>query len=128
MPTGRLSRRDFWLRYALPIGALQIVATLLDLALGLSSTEASSTADGWQASMTAGPIGIVVALALLVPSIASAVTRLHDRGHSAWWLLFDLLIVIGWIVLFVQYVLPGDEGPNEYGPPTGASTGHPQYA
>ena len=62
----------------------------------------------------------LVYLLTAVPSISSSVTRLHDRGHSAWWLLFGLLPLVGAIVLLVQYCLPGEGGPNPYGPPPGS--------
>ena len=47
-------------------------------------------------------------------------TRLHDRGHSAWWLLFNLLPIAGPIVLLVQMCLAGEPDPNAYGPPPGS--------
>jgi uncharacterized membrane protein YhaH (DUF805 family) len=48
------------------------------------------------------------------------VARLHDRGHSAWWLLWILLPLVGVIVLLVQNgFLRGDGGPNRYGPSAG---------
>jgi len=54
------------------------------------------------------------------------VARLHDRGHSAWWLLWFLLPVVGWIVLFVQNAfLRGDGGPNRYGPAPDRPVGDP---
>lgn len=52
-----------------------------------------------------------------MPSISSTVTRLHDQGRSAVWLLFLLLPVIGWIVLLVLCgCIPGTPGPHQYGP------------
>ena len=61
-----------------------------------------------------------ISLLTVVPSISSTVARLHDRGHSAWWLLWFLLPLVGVIVLLVQNgFLRGDGGPNKYGPPTG---------
>jgi uncharacterized membrane protein YhaH (DUF805 family) len=130
---GRISRRTFWLHYFLPIFAASIVAGLLDLAFGF--TDFASTSGGtttYEFSSSSGPIGAIVSLALLVPSFSSNVTRLHDRDHSAWWLLFVLLPIIGWIILIVQIgFLPGTPGPNRYGPPVDgrqpmAEPGYPQ--
>ena len=113
---GRISRRVFWLHYFLPILGVSIMAGVLDVLLGFASTT-PETGTGFTFSSTAGPIGIVVSLALLVPTIASQVTRLHDRGHSAWWLLWILVPLVGAIVLSVQtWFLRGDAGPNRYGP------------
>jgi uncharacterized membrane protein YhaH (DUF805 family) len=72
-----------------------------------------------------------VALLTFVPSVSSTVTRLHDRGHSAWWLLLVLVPVVGVLVLLVMTgFLRGDGGPNRYGPPPRAPrepSGDPLY-
>ena len=52
---------------------------------------------------------------LLLPSITVAVRRLHDIGKSAWAWLWILLPVIGWIVLIVYAVRPGEPHVNNYG-------------
>ncbi len=67
---------------------------------------------------TGGPVSTLISLFSLVPSISSSVARLHDRGHSAWWLLWWLLPIVGWFVLLVQNAfLAGHPVPNRYGPP-----------
>jgi uncharacterized membrane protein YhaH (DUF805 family) len=122
---GRIDRRTFWLYYLLPILAASVVAEVLDVAFGF--TGYGSTADS--SSAFGGPIALLVSLATLVPSISSTVTRLHDRGHSAWWLLWALLPGIGWLVLIVQtWFLPGTTGPKRYGPPARpvSEPGYPQ--
>jgi uncharacterized membrane protein YhaH (DUF805 family) len=46
------------------------------------------------------------------------VTRLHDRDHSAWWLLWSLLPWIGWLILVVTICFLGTQPQtNRYGPP-----------
>jgi uncharacterized membrane protein YhaH (DUF805 family) len=125
---GRITRRTYWLHYTVPIIAAQLLAAVLDLALGLATTQPAS-GEGWVFSSTAGPIGIVVTLAAIVPSVASLVTRLHDRGHSAWWLSWAFVPLVGAILLFVQTgFLRGDGGPNRYGPPARQPTGDPLSA
>jgi uncharacterized membrane protein YhaH (DUF805 family) len=54
-------------------------------------------------------------LLLLLPSLTVSVRRLHDIGKSAWALLWVFLPVIGWIVLIVYAVRPGEPGQNAYG-------------
>ncbi len=116
---GRIDRRTWWLHYTLPIFGLSLLANLADAALGypvFSMTVDSN--DVW--AYLGGPLTTVVSLLTIVPSISSTVTRLHDRGHSAWWLLWMLLPVIGWLVLFVQNgFLAGQPLQNRYGYPPG---------
>lgn len=65
-------------------------------------------------------------LAFLVPSIALAVRRLHDTGHSGWWYLIALT-GIGCIVLLIWFC-QDSQPDNQYGPsPKGYSApGGPQ--
>ena len=56
------------------------------------------------------------ALALIVPSIAVAIRRLHDTNKSGWWLLIGI-IPFGGLVLLVFYILEGTAGPNDHGVP-----------
>lgn len=57
----------------------------------------------------------VYALAVLLPSLAIAVRRLHDTGKSGWFILMGLIPFVGFIILIVFYVQASD-GPNQYGP------------
>jgi len=54
-------------------------------------------------------------LAILLPTIAVTVRRLHDLDRSGWWLLLALT-GIGGIVLLIWYCMTGTNGPNQYGP------------
>lgn len=65
-------------------------------------------------------------LAVLLPSLAVLVRRLHDIGMSGWWILIGLVPIVGSIVLLVFTVLPGNRGPNRYGDdPKGAPMAAP---
>lgn len=55
-------------------------------------------------------------LAVLVPSFAVTVRRLHDIDKTGWWILICLVPVIGGITLLVMTVLDGTQGSNQYGP------------
>jgi len=54
-------------------------------------------------------------LAVLVPSLAVGVRRLHDLDKSGWWSLLCLVPFVGPIVLIVWTVMKGTEGENRFG-------------
>jgi uncharacterized membrane protein YhaH (DUF805 family) len=110
---GRISRRVFWLHYTLPMWAASLVAAYLDSDLELWIIEPQPGMSG------GGVLSTALALALTVPSFSSLVTRLHDRDHSAWFLLWIFLPFFGALLLFIQtWFLPGDDDANRFGPPT----------
>ena len=55
-------------------------------------------------------------LAILVPSVAVGVRRLHDTGRSGWWLLLTVAFIFGLIALIILLALDSNIGDNEYGP------------
>lgn len=57
----------------------------------------------------------VWALAMLVPSLAVSVRRLHDTGRTGWWLLIGVVPLIGAIVLIVFFAQDGQPGSNRFG-------------
>ena len=60
-------------------------------------------------------IGMLYDLAVLIPSIAVLVRRLHDTGRSGWWWFIALIPLIGWIVLLLYMLEDGNPGQNQYG-------------
>ncbi|MDF2479638.1 MAG: hypothetical protein K0S24_5121 [Sphingobacterium sp.] len=57
----------------------------------------------------------LISLALLIPSIAVAVRRLHDTNKSGWFLLLALIPFVNLYLIYLL-VIEGDKGPNQYGP------------
>ena len=55
------------------------------------------------------------AAALIVPSIAIAVRRLHDSNKTGWLLLLAFIPIAGPIIILVFMVLPSDRAPNQFG-------------
>jgi uncharacterized membrane protein YhaH (DUF805 family) len=102
--TGRARRSEYWW-FALFTILVSIVTSILDGALGLDF-EGSTT----------GLIGLVASLALLLPSLAVGVRRLHDTDRTGWWLLIALVPLVGFIVLIVFFVLDSTPGTNRFGP------------
>ena len=125
-PTGRIRRSDWWLRYVLVILLLGTLASAVDVAWFPGSYPRFEDRPG-EADVAdllvffpeeGGPVTSLVALAMTVPYVAAVVTRLHDRDHSAWWLLWLFLGPIGVVVLAVTVGLLGTQPhTNRYGPP-----------
>ena len=63
-------------------------------------------------SILAGLVGLV----LIIPNLAVAAKRWHDRDKSGWWMLIALVPIIGWIWALVETgFLAGTSGPNRFG-------------
>lgn len=101
--SGRARRSEYWWFVLFSIIVLGIAAGI-DSGAGLHFKD---QAIGWVYS--------IVALLLLIPSIAVTIRRLHDTGRSGWWWFLSLLCGIGAIILFVFCLMEGTRGPNEYG-------------
>ncbi len=100
---GRARRKEYWIFFLVNLIATFILA-VIDGATGTFDAEAGL-----------GLLGTIYALAVLLPSLAVAVRRLHDTDRSGWWLLLIFLPIIGFIVLLVFMVLQGTPGHNRFG-------------
>lgn len=57
----------------------------------------------------------IYSLAILLPSLAVSVRRLHDTGRGGGWIFISLVPIIGGIWYFILTVLPSQPGPNRFG-------------
>lgn len=55
-------------------------------------------------------------LAILIPSIAVAVRRLHDTDKSGWWMLLMFIPLIGMLLLLFFMIKDGQKESNRFGP------------
>ena len=99
--SGRARRSEYW--------SFVAVNFLIGLGLGLFG----SFIIGEQVSKILSNIYV---LAILIPSIAVSVRRLHDTGRSGWWILVSFIPIIGFITLIVFYCKDSHPGENKYGP------------
>jgi len=95
--SGRARRKEYWMFFLINI----IISFVL----------------GFLEGIVGGPgiLGLIYALALLIPGLAVTVRRLHDTGRSGWWILVGFIPLIGFIVLLIFMVLDSVPGENDYG-------------
>jgi uncharacterized membrane protein YhaH (DUF805 family) len=94
--TGRARRQEFWMFTLFSVG----IAIVLGIIGGLIGFSLLST---------------LYSLAVLVPSVAVGVRRLHDTGRSGWFMLLALIPVIG-LVLIYFLAIEGEKSDNAFGP------------
>jgi len=106
--SGRAGRREYWM-YAL---FYAIVAIAVYVVFGIVGAAAARDGSGF----ALGGLGVtLLSLALILPSLAVTVRRLHDIGRSGWWWLIGF-IPFGSLVLFIFTVLDSQPGDNPYSP------------
>jgi uncharacterized membrane protein YhaH (DUF805 family) len=102
--SGRARRKEYWLFILFNI-ILAMFALILDNILGMAFS-----------GFKFGVIYVAFILAVLIPTIAVAVRRLHDIGKSGWMAFVSLIPVVGAIWLLILMVKDSFPGENQYGP------------
>ena len=108
--SGRARRMEYWMFILFNI-IITVVLALIDSLIGTFSPQAG-----------VGLLGGLYALAVLIPSLAVTIRRLHDTGRSGWWIFISLIPVIGGIVLLIFMLLDSQPGENRYGANPKAAT------
>lgn len=94
--SGRARRKEYWM-FTLVNFIIMVLLVILEGLLGI-----------------VGVISGLYSLAVLIPTIAVAVRRLHDTGRSGWWFLLVFIPLAG-LILLVFFILSGDDEENDYG-------------
>ena len=115
--SGRASRSEYW--YFTLFVILVAIPLVLLMMLGVNFQTSEIEAFGYIVMAVLG----VFYLAMLIPTIAVGVRRLHDRDMSGWWYLgFIALSFIPFvgslagIAQLVIFCLKGTDGDNRFGP------------
>lgn len=95
---GRARRKEYWM-FVLVNVIISIAISILDSIANLSSV-----------------LSIIYSLAVLLPTLAVGVRRLHDTGRSGWAILLGLIPLVGPIILIVFMSQDSQENDNQYGP------------
>jgi uncharacterized membrane protein YhaH (DUF805 family) len=103
--SGRSRRTEYWL-FVLFSMVIAMVLGVVDYVLG-----------------SPGIVGLLFAFAILIPSIAVAVRRMHDTNRSGWWLLIAFIPIVGTIVLLIFLLLDSNPGDNRFGANPKAAAG-----
>ena len=101
---GRSRRKEYWY-FALFSLIISLVLSLIDSVTGT-----------FDSSTGLGLLSGIFTLAILIPSIAVSVRRLHDIDRTGWWFLVSFIPIIGTIVLLIFATLDGTPGGNRFGP------------
>ncbi|HLR83212.1 MAG TPA: DUF805 domain-containing protein [Paenalcaligenes sp.] len=101
--TGRARRKEYWFFLLFNI-IIFFILSLIDNMLGT-----------FNAQTGVGVLSSIYWLAILIPSIAVGIRRLHDTGRTGWWLLLVFIPVIGPLIILVLMLLDSQPGTNQYG-------------
>ena len=110
--SGRSRRLEYWM---FTLFLCIVIFGFVFLALAM----AGEPVDGEGPSLFAGVgliIAILFALGIFIPSLAVQVRRMHDQGRSGWWILLGFIPYLGGLIMLVFMLIPGNKGPNQYGP------------
>jgi uncharacterized membrane protein YhaH (DUF805 family) len=102
--SGKARRKEYWFFVLFNI-IIAFALTFIDFSTGLYDVE-----------YEIGFLSSLYSLAVLVPSIAVTIRRLHDTSRTGWWFLIAFVPIIGVIVLLVFMVFDSTPGDNQYGP------------
>lgn len=94
---GRSSRSEYWWPLLFMI-IVYVVGVLLAAAVPIL-----------------GILVLIFYLAIIIPSIAVSIRRLHDLDKSGWWILLSLVPIVSLLLLY-WFCLKGTEGDNQFGP------------
>jgi uncharacterized membrane protein YhaH (DUF805 family) len=124
--SGRASRSEYWWWYlwSAIIGLVGSILTgILVAATGTTTTTTSSTYTGFS-SMSTNPLAgtpfWIIGLALIIPTLALIVRRLHDANLSGLLALLLLIPFFGGIAVFIMMFLPSNPEGARFDRPDGS--------
>lgn len=93
---GRARRKEYWM--------FVLVNFFISLAIGLIGVVTKMDF-----------LQYIYSLAILLPSIAVSIRRMHDIGKSGAYILVSLIPIIGWIWFLILLASEGENASNQYG-------------
>ncbi len=110
---GRAKRAEFWW-FFLFLMILGIMTSIIDSTLGTEIVTNNMGTISEGDDQKTGIFSTVIQLITFIPGLAVGARRLHDTNRSGWWQLLWIVILIGWIPLFIFFASSSknDEGMN----------------
>lgn len=102
--SGRARRAEYW-QFFVAIILILVALSVLDGLIGTFSIDAG-------VGLLSGLFGV----AIILPSLALYVRRLHDVGWSGWWVLLFLVPFVSTVMFFVLGFKDSEVGDNRFGP------------
>ncbi|WP_312242612.1 DUF805 domain-containing protein [Pantoea sp.] len=99
---GRARRKELWMFILINL-LISLALSAIDQLLGL------------RIFRDEGLLATLYSIAVLLPSVAVGVRRLHDLDRSGWWLLLSLIPLLGSLLLLIYFCFKGTEGGNRFG-------------
>lgn len=117
--SGRARRKEYWYFY--------FINFLISFGIGIVSGLAGFMNPDSSLALASSALIFIYSMAILIPSLAVGIRRLHDTNRSGWWLLIGFVPLIGAIILIIFFVEDSQPGTNQYGKnPKPAVTPKPQ--
>lgn len=117
---GRINRSKIWLPILYYIGAAVVAFVLFKVLSMVIPGEIDEDGTFHVEGLKAIPyivLGITYVVFNIWSGICVGIKRYHDRDKSGWWLLIQLVPIVGPIWYFVEaFCLRGTVGPNRFGP------------
>ena len=110
--SGRSSRQEFWIFLATSL-AIHIAMIIL---IGIGSIDISASDSLTVVSIIVSIIELFFTLYFLICLVTIQIRRFHDLGLSAGFTLLNLIPYIGWAIVLLIMILPGNRGDNSFGP------------
>ena len=94
--SGRSNRPEYWF-FSLYATIIMFILMGVDKLIGF---QFFNWIDPFSTSNNSGILTALFLLGTLPASLAVTVRRIHDRGHSGWWVLVLLVPVLNFVVLY----------------------------
>jgi uncharacterized membrane protein YhaH (DUF805 family) len=114
--SGRSRRKEYWMFTLFILLVYAVVGILFVMGANFAALGTGGDPEISVIGWIAIALFVIFALAIIIPSIAVIVRRLHDQDKSGWFILIQFVPYIGGIVMLVFMCIEGTKGENRFGP------------